>query len=150
MSTKCLLQPLLLYSFKIELLSTLSNQHPKMKSLSEWSFSQPSLLLNEFPIDPIKDNYVRRVPGAVFSKVQPTPLKTEVQLIAASNDAMQTILDMNPAEKSSPTFAHFIAGNKLLPGSEPLAHRYGGYQFGYWADQLGDGRAIMLGEYVSR
>ncbi len=38
---------------------------------------------------------------------------------------------------------------QVLPGSTPLSHRYGGHQFGYWAGQLGDGRAHMLGEYVS-
>ncbi len=39
---------------------------------------------------------------------------------------------------------------QVLSGSTPLSHRYGGHQFGYWAGQLGDGRAHMLGEYVSR
>merc|ERR1712051_122978 len=36
-----------------------------------------------------------------------------------------------------------------IKGSIPISHRYGGYQFGHWARQLGDGRAIMLGEYVN-
>ena len=43
----------------------------------------------------------------------------------------------------------FASGNGLLKGSTPLCHRYGGHQFGVWADQLGDGRAHMLGEYVN-
>ncbi len=39
---------------------------------------------------------------------------------------------------------------QVLHGSTPLSHRYGGHQFGYWSGQLGDGRAHMLGEYVSQ
>ena len=46
-------------------------------------------------------------------------------------------------------FVQFASGNGLLKGSTPLCHRYGGHQFGVWADQLGDGRAHMLGEYVN-
>ena len=125
------------------------NQCPKMKSISDWSFTHPSLLTC-FQIDPIKENYVRKVPGAVFSRVQPTPLKTQLQLVSASDGVLENIMDLEPAEKTNIDFANFIAGNKLLPGSETIAHRYGGYQFGYWADQLGDGRAIALGEYVNR
>lgn len=120
-----------------------------MKSLSEWCYTQPSLLA-KFPIDPIEENYVRRVPGIVFSPVQPTPLKTDLQLVSASQDALVDILDLDPVEVKNPAFAKFIAGNQLLPGSKPLAHRYGGHQFGYWADQLGDGRAIMIGEYFNK
>ena len=44
----------------------------------------------------------------------------------------------------------FVSGNKMLPGSTSLCHRYGGHQFGVWADQLGDGRAHMLGEYLNQ
>jgi len=47
-------------------------------------------------------------------------------------------------------FSDWVGGNTVLPGSIPLAHRYGGHQFGYWAAQLGDGRAHLLGEYVNR
>ena len=42
-----------------------------------------------------------------------------------------------------------VSGNRVLPFSTPLAHRYGGHQFGYWSGQLGDGRAHILGEYVN-
>ena len=43
-----------------------------------------------------------------------------------------------------------LAGNALAPGMVPFAARYGGHQFGHWAGQLGDGRAITLGECVAR
>ena len=59
-------------------------------------------------------------------------------------------LDMDPSEMPlDEDFSEWIAGNKVIKGSIPLSHRYGGYQFGYWARQLGDGRAILLGEYVN-
>lgn len=126
-----------------------STQCHKMKSLSDWSFTQPNLL-TRFKIDPIKENHVRRVPGCVFSRVTPTLLKSELQLVSASHDVLENVMDLDPHEKENPFFANFVAGNLLLSGSEPLAHRYGGYQFGYWAGQLGDGRAITIGEYVNR
>jgi hypothetical protein len=125
------------------------NQCKRMISLSEWSFTKPNLLI-QFAIDPIKENYVRRVRGCVFSYATPTPLKAQLQLVSASHDVLKNILELDPIEEENPMFAKFIAGNQLLPGSETLAHRYGGYQFGYWADQLGDGRAISIGEYVNR
>ncbi len=43
-----------------------------------------------------------------------------------------------------------VSGNSVQQGSTPLAQRYGGHQFGNWADQLGDGRAHLLGEYINR
>ena len=46
-----------------------------------------------------------------------------------------------------PEFVDFVSGNKVLEGSVPVSHRYGGHQFGVWAGQLGDGRAHILGEY---
>ena len=149
----------------------ISSQCRRMKTLTDWSFCQPNLLMETFPLDPVKENYVRRVPKCVFSHVTPDPLKTELTIISASDDALENILDLEPGVKSDPKFAQFVAGNILLPGSQPLAHRYGGYQFGrliivfssvkfyfiaifilkgYWADQLGDGRAILLGDYVNR
>lgn len=45
-----------------------------------------------------------------------------------------------------PEFAQYLSGSKLLPGAEPLAHCYCGYQFGHFSGQLGDGAAIYLGE----
>jgi len=47
-------------------------------------------------------------------------------------------------------FAQCMAGNQLLPGSQSFATRYGGHQFGTWAGQLGDGRAINLGEIATQ
>jgi len=118
-----------------------------MKKFSEWRFMSPGLLAN-FPVDPIEGNFVRRVPNAVFSRVKPTPLTDKVRLVSFSEDACSDILDLEASASTDSDFVKFVGG-ELAAGSEPLAHRYGGHQFGYWADQLGDGRAILLGEYVN-
>lgn len=124
------------------------NNTPLVPHIDQWQFS-PSKLLS-LPIDSIKDNYVRRnVPGVLFSHVTPTPLSSP-KLVCYSGDVLTSILDMDPVITKTEEFVEFVAGNKILNSSVPLAHRYGGHQFGNWAFQLGDGRAILLGEYINR
>jgi uncharacterized protein YdiU (UPF0061 family) len=67
------------------------------------------------------------------------------RLVAFSPEA-GALLDLRPGEERRPVFLDVVAGNALLEGMEPVAARYGGHQFGVWAGQLGDGRAILLGE----
>jgi len=119
------------------------------KTMSEWSFSDPKLA--DLPLDSELNNYVRRhVPKVVFSQVTPTPLAKPRKLVAVSPEALRDILDMDPNFiKDDPNFVDFISGNNVLRNSIPIAHRYGGHQFGSWAGQLGDGRAILLGEYIN-
>ena len=119
------------------------------KTMSEWSFSDPKLA--DLPLDSELNNYVRRhVPKVVFSQVTPTPLVKPRKLVAVSPEALRDILDMDPnVIKDDPNFVDFISGNNVLRNSIPIAHRYGGHQFGSWAGQLGDGRAILLGEYIN-
>ena len=63
---------------------------------------------------------------------------------------MKDKLDMDPSEMAlDQDFTEWVAGNEVIKGSIPISHRYGGYQFGVWANQLGDGRAIILGEYFN-
>jgi uncharacterized protein YdiU (UPF0061 family) len=59
---------------------------------------------------------------------------------------MASLLDIDDSSLRSPEFAEVFGGNHLLSGMEPFAANYGGHQFGHWAGQLGDGRAITLGE----
>lgn len=119
------------------------------KHLGDWQFSHPKLM--NLPLDVTKENYVRRhIQDSIFSVVMPTPLKTKLKLVSFSEDALVNILDMDPLIAETYEFLEFIAGNKVLPSSFPLSHRYGGYQFGFWAMQLGDGRAHLLGEYMNR
>ncbi|ESO91618.1 hypothetical protein LOTGIDRAFT_122035 [Lottia gigantea] len=122
---------------------------PKYEDLTKWPFPNSKLLYNTFPIDPEERNFVRRVSGAIFSKVNPEPLKTPVKLVAFSADVLNSILDLNSNVTTEKSFTDLVAGSLIVKGSVPLSHRYGGHQFGYWAEQLGDGRAVMLGEYVN-
>lgn len=119
-----------------------------LKSFDDWHFSSSTFL--ELPMDEETENYLRRNnKGCLFSQVNPTPLKSPV-LVTYSTDVLLNILNMDPCFTKSQDFADFIAGNKVLNSSIPIAHRYGGHQFGYWASQLGDGRAILLGEFTNR
>ncbi|XP_055340048.1 protein adenylyltransferase SelO, mitochondrial-like [Paramacrobiotus metropolitanus] len=106
------------------------------------------MLLN-LPIDSIIKSQAF-IPRTVFSKVSPTSLKTRSKLAAVSTDALSRILDLDAESVAdSELFVDFVSGNAVLSGSVPLAHRYGGHQFGSWANQLGDGRAVLLGEYIN-
>jgi serine/tyrosine/threonine adenylyltransferase len=67
------------------------------------------------------------------------------RLVAFSDDAA-ALIGLSPAEAARPELTALVSGNALLGGMEPVAALYGGHQFGVWAGQLGDGRAILLGE----
>ena len=116
-----------------------------------WSFSNKSPLL-ELPIDPVVDNYVRKVYNVSFSRVMPTPFNTSPTLAALSIDVLESVLDLDTCDcaQSEEFLALASGGRPLPPNSITLAHRYGGHQFGYWAGQLGDGRAVLVGSYVNR
>jgi len=103
--------------------------------------------INQLPLDPITENYPRKV-NACFSIVKPTPILNP-KLVHWSPRALQ-LLDLNLNEIKKPDIANYLSGNQLLPGSQPIAHCYCGHQFGQFAGQLGDGRAISLGEIINR
>jgi uncharacterized protein YdiU (UPF0061 family) len=102
--------------------------------------------LRELPGDPEPRNFVRQVRNAAWSKVDPTPVAAP-RLLAYSRE-VAVELGFSEADAASPEFARVFSGNALLPGMQPFATNYGGHQFGHWAGQLGDGRAITLGEAV--
>ncbi len=100
--------------------------------------------VRSLPVDPIADNYRRQVANACYSFVNPTAVCAP-QLVCAASDVADLIhLDHN--ELTTDFFTQIFSGNKLLEGMQPHACCYGGHQFGNWAGQLGDGRAINLGE----
>lgn len=120
------------------------------RSMSDWKFSPSSILANNLPIDSEIETYIRpNVKGVIYSRVQPSPLEKDVKLVAFSRDVLVNILNMHPSIVETDEFVQWVAGSNVLDSSTPLAHRYGGHQFGSWAAQLGDGRALSLGEYVS-
>jgi uncharacterized protein YdiU (UPF0061 family) len=117
----------------------------------DWSFSNKSPLL-ELPIDPEEKNYVRKVHNVSFSRVMPTPFRSLPVLAALSRDVLQNLLDLDPCDcaQSRVFLALASGGQPQPPNSLNLAHRYGGHQFGHWAGQLGDGRAVLVGSYLNR
>ena len=123
--------------------------HLKFK---DWQLCSPGLLSSSFYIDKEESNRIRVVIGALFSRSLPTPFFTSSQLAGLSEDAISNILDLELEDvQVDRLFTDFISGKLVhCNGSEfPLSHRYGGHQFGVWAGQLGDGRAHLVGEYVS-
>tara|TARA_Y100001958_G_scaffold100139_1_gene69381 strand:+ start:8770 stop:10341 length:1572 start_codon:yes stop_codon:yes gene_type:complete len=105
----------------------------KLESLT-WS----SRFIDETPGDKEVGGKPRQVPGACWSKVQPTePVNPKLRLWSAE---MAEILNLTKTDGG------VLGGGKVVKGMQPYAQRYGGHQFGNWAHQLGDGRAITLGE----
>ena len=83
--------------------------------------------------------------GAAFSERR-TPVGIPGARLVAFSPEAGALIDLHPGEERRAEFAEIVSGNALLPGMEPVAGLYGGHQFGVWAGQLGDGRAILLGE----
>jgi serine/tyrosine/threonine adenylyltransferase len=90
------------------------------------------------------DNTFARLPATFHSRVKPTAL-TNPYLVSFNAEAAK-LIDLAIAESTRDEFAQSFIGNRLLNGSEPLAMLYAGHQFGNFVSQLGDGRAILLGE----
>ena len=101
----------------------------------------------DLPGDPSALNRPRQVHGACWSPVAPTPVSAP-RLLAHARE-VAALVGFTEADAASQAFADVFAGNALLPGMAPYAACYGGHQFGQWAGQLGDGRAISLGEVVN-
>jgi len=91
------------------------------------------------------DNSYARLPAVFYAKLSPTPF-SEPPYLVSFNPAAAELIDLDPEEAERPEFAGVCAGNLLVPGMEPLAALYSGHQFGVYVPQLGDGRAILLGE----
>ena len=103
--------------------------------------------LNELPEDPLQENYCRQVRGACYSRVMPKPMENP-QMLAFSRETAE-LVGLSEEQCRSREFAEIFTGNAFLEGMEPFAMCYGGHQFGNWAGQLGDGRAINLGDVIN-
>jgi uncharacterized protein YdiU (UPF0061 family) len=90
------------------------------------------------------DNTYARLPAAFYSKVNPTAL-LDPHFVSFNASAAE-LIDLDPVEASRTEFVEYFGGARTLPGAEPLAMLYAGHQFGSYVPQLGDGRAILLGE----
>jgi serine/tyrosine/threonine adenylyltransferase len=94
------------------------------------------------------DNTFVRLPKTFYSRTNPTPLSRPY--LVSFNAKAAELIDLCAQEAERDEFAHFFIGNHILPGSEPLAMLYAGHQFGHFVPQLGDGRALLLGETRNR
>ncbi len=94
------------------------------------------------------DNSYARLPERFRVLIKPTPV-TSPRLIKL-NVALARHLNLEPTELASPEGIEILAGNRIAGGSQPLAMAYAGHQFGGFSPQLGDGRAVLLGEVLDR
>lgn len=101
---------------------------------------------NELPADTEERNFARQVYDACYSWVKPKHTEKPSLVIASAELAEELgITDIDSA-----SFVNIVTGNELIEDSKPYAMCYGGHQFGNWAGQLGDGRAINLGQIEHR
>ena len=95
------------------------------------------------------DNSYARLPDRFFARVAPT-LAPDPKLLALNHPLADRLgLADTLRAMSDDELAQIFAGNKMLAGADPIAQAYAGHQFGGWVPQLGDGRAILLGEVVT-
>ena len=142
----------------------INKQRITMSGVRIISTSLTSLLSNlgfdnkntkNLPVDSDNNNShtARQTTNVIFAPAVPTPV-TSPRLIAYSTDALELLGLQVPTEQTAHAafvseMETYFSGNKLLPGSKPVAHCYCGHQFGNFAGQLGDGAAISLGEIVN-
>ncbi len=95
----------------------------------------------------LKNTYAD-LPEVFYQKISPTPVKAPY--LIQWNTELADLLGISREDESDLELAHYFSGNKLLPGSRPLAMAYAGHQFAHSVPQLGDGRAHLLAEIVNK
>ncbi|MCD6186975.1 MAG: YdiU family protein [Desulfuromusa sp.] len=124
------------------------NIPPQQADSSFAALNFDNCFVRELPADPESSNQLRQVHGACYSRVNPTPVVAPQRVAFALEVA--ELLDLESTACESEEFSQIFSGNRLLPGMDPYSTCYGGHQFGNWAGQLGDGRAINLGEIINQ
>lgn len=94
------------------------------------------------------DNTYAHLPEHFYARLAPTPVAAP-QLVKVNVELARS-LGLDPNALTSTEGVEILAGNRVAEGSEPIALAYAGHQFGYFVPQLGDGRAILLGEVMGR
>jgi len=120
---------------------------PVLPDTSSFSLTFDNAFTTQLPGDADRRPIPRQVVGAAWSPAAPTPVSAP-RLLAYSRE-MADALGISATDVASDAFANVFGGNALLTGMQPFAMCYGGHQFGNWAGQLGDGRAISLGEVIN-
>jgi len=123
---------------------------PEQQTLEEMGAGMGSTFVDELPGDLSNNGAAREVRGAVYSTVRCTPAGGGEPKLVMVSSQVEALLGLAPGElEDNPLAAEYLSGNVMLPGeSKAYAQNYGGHQFGEWAGQLGDGRAITLGEVL--
>ena len=104
--------------------------------------------ISDLPADKETLNHRRQVDEACYSEVLPTAVSNP-ELVAYAKE-VAALFELSEADCQTDMFTQVFAGNQLANGMQPYAMCYGGHQFGHWAGQLGDGRAINLGEVLNQ
>ncbi|MBF0277468.1 MAG: YdiU family protein [SAR324 cluster bacterium] len=130
---------------RTEWFSDISGTNPVFSALDTLTFD--NRFVNELAADPVKENYLRQVEHSFYSRVSATPVENP-ELVAYSRE-VASLLNLEEDLIKSSEFTQVFSGNRLVQGMDPYAMCYGGHQFGNWAGQLGDGRAINLGELLN-
>ena len=94
------------------------------------------------------DNSYARLPDRFFARLRPIPVATP--RLVRLNEKLAGHLGLDPGKLATPEGVEILAGNHMPARGEPLAMAYAGHQFGTFVPQLGDGRAILLGEVIDR
>ncbi|MDT8439418.1 MAG: YdiU family protein [Wenzhouxiangellaceae bacterium] len=92
------------------------------------------------------DNSYARLPPAFYQRQSPDPVGAPSLIVL--NHELAAALGLDVEFLSSADGLNWLAGNRVLAGSEPLAMAYAGHQFGHFVPQLGDGRALLVGEVI--
>src|ERR1700722_4059092 len=95
------------------------------------------------------ENHYARLPDDFYTSMPAEKIGERPRLIHANPDAAE-LLDLDPAVFNDPHFVEVVSGHRPLEGFSPLAMVYSGHQFGVWAGQLGDGRALLIGQVRNR
>ena len=124
------------------MVTAVAARRAELRDLTEAAFENS--FVRDLPADAVADNVPRQVRNACYTRIAPTPVAAP-RLLAWSHRLGEELGLARPG----PRAVEVLAGNAVLPGMQPYAARYAGHQFGNWAGQLGDGRAITLGELVA-
>jgi len=123
----------------------MNNNDSHLQELADLNFD--NRFTRFLPSDKEAGKHSRQVYGACYSRVDPTAVSHPSLIIHASDVAEQ--LGLSDGLCHSDAFVDVFSGNAVLDRMDPHATCYGGHQFGNWAGQLGDGRAINLGEMIT-
>ena len=94
------------------------------------------------------ENHYARLPAEFFTLMPAEKVGVQPRLLHA-NPGAAALIGMDPVQFSDPAFTQVFSGHAPLEGFSPLAMVYSGHQFGVWAGQLGDGRALLIGQVRS-